>query len=545
MRGNLVAGAVSLSLIEAGEYVRSLTSRRSRRAVADLLAGVDPYAWVLRGRSKLRLPLAEVKAGDTVVVYPGQMIVVDGVVVAGKGEVDQKALTGESRPVAKKVDDQVFASTVLSDGKLYIRAEHVGVSTRAHRVAELMQSAPSSDTRVTNYARQVADRLVLPTFALSAGVYALTGDIGRATAVLLFDFATGIRVSAPTTILATMGAAARQGVIIKGGHAIEQLARADSILFDKTGTLTLGSPTVTRVVSFQPSVSEDEVLALAAAAERRLTHPVASAIVKAAEARRLIIPDRSDSQYTIGLGVEAVVEGATVHVGDERLMERNGITCLAKAANGSFGTPCSSVLVAREGRLLGSISYADVPRREAKAVLAHLRRLGFKNMIMVTGDELEAAKGVASELGLDRVEANAFPEAKAALVRELQSKGHVVAVIGDGINDSPALAFADVSISFRNGSDIARETADIVLEDSLSGLPLAVELSRQSLTLIRQNIAIIGAPNVAGMALAATGAAGPLVATALNNGSSAVAALNGLRPLLTPAPRQGQVTQEG
>ncbi|MPZ49741.1 MAG: cadmium-translocating P-type ATPase [Dehalococcoidia bacterium] len=532
LRGNALAAGLSVALIEAGEYVRSLTSRRSRRAVADLLAGADPYAWVLRGHRKLRLAVSDVQPGDTVVVYSGQLIVVDGVVVAGRGQVDQKSLTGESRQVEKQVGGQVFASTVLSDGKLYIRAEHVGASTRAHRVAQLLQAAPSYDTRATNYARRFADRLVLPTFALSACVYALTGDAGRSVSILLFDFATGIRVSAPTTILATMAAAARRGVIIKGGRAIEQLARADSIIFDKTGTLTFGRPVVTRVVPLAAATLEEEVLALAAAAEKRLTHPVASAIVRAAEERNLAVPERDDSHFTIGLGVEALVNGSVVHVGDGRFMQQNGVSALPHLNGQGAASSDSLVLVARDGELLGAIYYADIPRREARDVIARLRQMGFRNLVMVTGDDEDAARPVAAALGLDEVRANVFPEDKAEIVRALQAKGHVVAVIGDGINDSPALAFADVSVSFRGGSDIARETADIVLEDSLAGLPLAVELSRRAMGLIQQNLAIVALPNVAGMAMAASGAAGPLLSTALNNGSSVAAALNGLRPLL-------------
>jgi Cu2+-exporting ATPase len=511
-----------------------LTARKSRRAVADLLGERDAHAWVLLRGRKLRVPADKVRPGDTVIVYAGQLVVVDGSVIAGRGAVDQKTLTGESQPVAKKSGDRVYASTVLSDGKLYVRAEAVGSGTRAHKVAELLKTAPVQDTRVANHARRFADRLVTPTFLLGGALYVLTRDINRVLCVLLFDFASGIRVSAPTAVLASMTSAARQGILLKGGRALEQLARADTILFDKTGTLTLGVPTVQGAHSLATGVSDDEVLGLAAAAERRLSHPVAQAIVRAAEKQGLYIPERDDSRFTIGLGVEAEIDKATVLVGDGRFMALKGVDVHnGPSGNGAYQrATSSSVLVARDGRLLGVINYADVPRPEAREVIERLRAMGFRRLLMVTGDNGDVARRIGDDLSLDGVEANVFPEGKAALVRDLQRQGHVVAVVGDGINDSPALAFADVSISFKGGADIARETADIVLEDDLNGLVRAVEMSRQAMGLVRQNIGIIAVPNAGGMALASVGLLNPLGATALNNGSSIVAALNSLRPLL-------------
>jgi P-type Cu2+ transporter len=532
-RGNIVAAGLSTCLIEGGEYIRSLTARRTRRAVGDLLGESRANAWLVQGGRKVRVPAAKISVGDTVIVYSGQLIAVDGTVIVGRGSVDQKALTGESKPVEKKIGDRVYASTVLSDGKLYVKTEAVGNSTRAHRVADLLNTAPVQDTRMADHARIFADRLVLPTMLLSAGVFALTGNLNRAVSILLFDFASGIRVSAPTAVLASMASAARQGILLKGGRALEQLARSDTILFDKTGTLTLGQPTVTEVISYVGGVSEEGVLSLAAATERRLSHPVAQAIVRAAESRSINIPERTDSNFTIGLGVEAEVDGTTILVGDVRFMQRYGVSVNGAATNGngSGHTAASNVLVARNGVLLGKIVYADVPRPEAKAVIDRLRALGFSQLIMVTGDEGDVAQSVGDILGLDSVEANVCPEDKANLVRGLQQNGHVVAVVGDGINDSPALAYADISISLKGGADIARETADIVLEDDLKGLVRAVELSRGTMNVVRQNLAIIGVPNVAGMALAATGLLGPLGATVMNNGSSIAAAANSLRPL--------------
>jgi Cu2+-exporting ATPase len=534
-RGGFVPAALSAGLIAGGEYIRGLTARRSRRALVGLLSLTSGQVWVVRGKQKERLPAEALAAGDTVVVYPGEQVLVDGVVIRGRGLVDQKVLTGESKPVLKQVGDPVYAATLLTEGKLYVRTERVGGTTRASRIVQILEGAPIHDTRIANHARRFADRFVLPTLALGGGVYLATGDVARAVSVIVFDFATGIRVSAPTTVLSTMTAAARRDILVKSGRALEQMARLDTLVFDKTGTLTTGAPVVTDVRALGPAASADEVLVLAAAVERRHTHPAAQAIVRAAERRQLSIPERADSHYTVGLGIAGEVEGEMVLVGNERYLARRGVELpsrareLAKAA-GHRGA--STVFVAREGRPIGLIAYADVARPEAGSVLGRLHAQGIRNLIMVTGDSPEVAEAIAREVGIDRIEAAVFPERKAEIVRELQRQGRVVGVIGDGINDSPALAYADVAFSLKAGTDVARETAEVVLHGDLHGLPEAIDLARESMRLIRQNLAIVAVPNAAGLALASAGLVGPAMAAALNNGSSVVAAVNSLRPLV-------------
>lgn len=539
LRGNLFTASLTVSLIAGGEYIRSLTARRSRRALVGLLATSDAFAWVVRGRLKERLPAEALAAGDTVVVYPGELVLVDGVVIRGRALVDQKVLTGEATPMLKQPGDAVYAATVLTDGKLYVRTERTGAETRAQRIVQILEGAPHHDTRIANHARRLADRFVLPTLALATAVYLATGDVARAVSVLVFDFATGVRVSVPTTVLASMSAGVRRDVLIKGGRAMEQLARIDTLVFDKTGTLTAGRPRVVEVHSLVPELREDEVLSLAAAVERRLRHPAAEAIVRAAERRGLSVPERESSHFSVGLGVEAVVEGRGVLVGDQRFLERKRVPLPERAlalANAAGSGGASSAFVAHDGRLIGLIAYADTARAEASAVIERLRDRGVRRLLMVTGDNERAAWYVARQVGIERVEANVFPERKAEIVRELQAAGHVVGVIGDGINDSPALAHADVSFSLKAGSDVAKETADIVLHGDLHGLPESIDVARESLRLIRQNLALVAVPNVVGLALASVGLIGPAVSTAINNGSTVVAGLNGLRPLLAAGP---------
>ncbi|MBV9543299.1 MAG: heavy metal translocating P-type ATPase [Chloroflexi bacterium] len=539
-RGDIAAAALSASLIAGGEYIRALTARRSHGALTSLLAAQGRSAWVLRGRRKERLAAELIQPGDVVVTYPGELLVVDGTVLRGRALVDQKTLTGESVPVLKAAGATVYASTVVTDGKLYVRAQAVGARTRAGLIVQLLEDAPLHDTRLANYARRYADRLVVPTFALAGGLLLVTGDVARAVSVLIIDFATGIRVSAPTTVLAAMTAAVHADILVKGGRAFEQLAAVDTLVFDKTGTLTEGRPRVTQVRALDPSVTRDDVLRIAAGAEQRLSHPAAEAIVHAAQRAGVSVPERGDLHFAVGLGVRAEIDASIVHVGSPRYLARQQVQVTAEAqrvADEAGLRGASTVFVARDGRLLGAICYADVPRTEARSVINSLRARGIEHCVMVTGDNARVAQHVAHQLGIHQVEAEVFPERKAEIVRELQARGRVVGVVGDGINDSPALAYADVSISLKAASEVARETADIVLHGDLNGLPVAVDIARDALGVIRQNLMIVGAPNAAGMLLAATGVVGPVGATALNNGSNVAAALNGLRPLLR---RNGQ-----
>ena len=325
MRGSIGAAALSSSLIAAGEYIRSLTARRSRMALADLISSTDSYAWLVDGDRRVRVRAEQLEPGQTIVVYPGELIPADGIVESGVGAADERTLTGESLPAQKAERSEVFASTHLVDGKLYIRTVRTGASSHAHRLIAALESAPAHETAAANHAARFADRLVLPTIGLATVTYLLTRNIARAVSILIFDFATGIRVSAPTTTLAAMTAAARRSVVVKSGSALEKLASVDTVFFDKTGTLTSGTPEVTQVLSFDAERSGDEVLALAAAVEQRTSHPVAQAILAEAEARGLKIPTRTRSHYEIGYGMRAYVGGHRLRVGERPYMARKRI----------------------------------------------------------------------------------------------------------------------------------------------------------------------------------------------------------------------------
>ncbi len=531
-QGHFVPPAFMISLIESGEVIRDVTARSSERQTLDLLDSLGQCAWVQRDGVEVQTPLKEIQEGDLVVVYPGDLIPIDGKILQGQALIDQCKLTGESVPVHRSIDDEVFASTLVVEGQLVIQVDRTGNNTRAGVVVELMKAAPVHDTRIENYAAKFANIAVLPTLLLGAGIFVFTGDLARATALITLDFATGIRVSVPTTVLAGLTYAARTGVYIRSGRAIEMLAKVDSVVFDKTGTLTQGNASVVDIQPMQSGVTPTEILCLAASAEQGLTHPVAKAIVQHAQNLNVESLSCQEWDYCVGLGVVARIEGRQVLVGSSRFMEKEGVDISASEQFKTGGV--SLAYVAREGALIGVIMYADPIRTESPGVIAELHGQGI-NTHMLTGDVQRVADAVAKELGMrpDEVHASAFPERKVEVVQELKAQGKTVAFIGDGINDSAALAYADVSISFAAGSDIARETADVVLmDDDLSGLTHAIAISKQVMDIVYQNAFIVGIPNLGALVIGVLFALDPITAIVINNGSAIVAGLNGLRPTL-------------
>lgn len=538
LQGHYFAPAFMLGLVESGEVVRDMTARGSERANLDLMSCMNKTTIVIRDGQEIEIDTQDVIPGDHVLVYPGDQLPIDGIILSGTGILDQCKLTGESVPVTRREGDEVFASTLLVDGCLTILAERTGNNTRAGVIVNLMQAAPVHDTRVENYAATVANQFVLPTLLIAGGVGLATGNMNRAVALLTLDFGTGIRVSVPTTILSVLTYAARNGVLIRSGRAIEVLASIDTVVFDKTGTLTVGHAGVNDIDVMDNRFTKDEILCLAATAEQGLTHPIAEAIVHNAKERGLTLKECEEWEYKVGLGAVAKIDGIHIIVGSPRFMTQENVDLEeydrrypdAKAGGQSL------VYVAGDGRLIGVIRYSDPPRQESKEVIKELKKMGI-NAYMLSGDVTRVAKAIAGNLGMnpDNIYAEAFPERKVEVVRNLHDSGKTVAFCGDGINDSAALAYADVSISFAGATDIARETADVVLmEDDLRGLIMAIKCARQAMDIIWQNTAIVAVPNLAALLSGILFALDPLLAVVINNGTAILAELNGLRPLMGP-----------
>jgi P-type Cu2+ transporter len=544
--GDVRGAALARLLVALGEQIRERTARRTRRVAPSLDRTLGRTAWLALGTEEVAVPLAQVRVDDVVAVHVGEPVPVDGVVEEGIARLDQLALTGERRTVHRGPGDTVLAGSRVLQGSLRVRATAVGAQTRVGWVVHTLRDAPLQDTRAADYASHLADRLVPPTLALAGLTYAATRDLARVEGILIVDFATGAELSAPTSVLATTARAARDGVVVKSGRALERLATVDAVVLDKTGTLTRGRPAVAEVVSLDPGHTADEVLALAAATERSLRHLLAYTIVRHAERLGLAIPLATDVVQVPRLGVQAHVDGRLVRVGGIRFLTEAGIPAEHGVAEATRLTEAghSLISVAVDDRLVGIIAYHDPARAESAAVIAWLQAHGIREIQLVTGDAPPAAHALARALGIAHVHASLLPDDKAAVVHDLQRRGYVVAMVGDGVDDAPALAQADVSISLCHGAELAQETADVLLLDpDLWGLVRAFGWAHRCQRLIWENLALVAVPNVAAVMLAALGRLSPVAARLLSDGSTLLAALNSLRPLLAPSadPRRPEV----
>lgn len=535
MTGQWLTAAVIGALVEGGEFLRDLTASRSRRELGALMSHPGATCWKIEGTRRVAVQVSTIRAGDQVLVGSGDRIPVDATVIGGRAILDERVLTGEPMPMPKSEGDRVFAMTVVTDGELVIEASGSAAESRAGRIMSFLERAPIGETRMADHARRIADRFVLPVMGTAGVVYALTGNATRAAAILIFDLASGIRVAAPTTMLASLIASAREGILIKGAAAMEKLASIDTVVFDKTGTLTMGRPTVTDIVTFNGLVP-NRLLALAAGADHGLNHPLATALVAEAVDRGVSLPRRTKTDYRIGLGVEARLEGhGTYLVGNREFMKERGVK-VPKHVNGNG---LSEVIVATRGECLGAIVFTDEPRPEASSVVDELRGRGVSRVVLLSGDTANSTERVAGALGIEEWSAHMSPDQKADFVRQLKKAGRRVAVVGDGVNDTVAFALADISIAMGGGADMARANSDVILlEDRLELLPRAIDRSRESLGIMNQNLALIAAPNALGFGGAVAGGINPAVAAFLSNGSTVVAAANGLRPLLEQGKRR-------
>jgi len=527
-------------LLSIGDLVLAHTADQTRAAISEVLALDAEEAWRICGTTTERVPVAALRVGDRIVIEAGARIAADGTVRGGIAMVDEKALTGESIPSEKQAGARVLAATVVVEGQLIVEVERTGANTTAARIVRILEGTGAKPMSLQREVERRADWLVLPTIGVALSAALLSGQIGRMTSVLITDFGTGVRIAIPTAVLATMALAAREGVLVKGGHYLERLARADTVVFDKTGTLTAGAPRVVRIASLG-RLSELEIVTLAAAAEARQKHPVAEAIRRCAAERQTpaVEADLGSEVYTIGVGLSARVDGKTVLVGGTRMMANNAIDVPRHHPAVASAPGTSSLFVAVNGRLEGVLDYADELRSESAAVVLALRAGGRREIVLLSGDAPATVEAVARALGIDRAVGGLLPEEKEQIVRELQAAGRTVAMVGDGINDAPALALAEVGISLDGATDVALEVADVILlSGGLSSLPRAFTFADQAMARVRRGVTLVIAPNVAAMVLGAAGLLSPGLAATINNGSTVIAAMAGVLPLLRARKRR-------
>jgi len=530
--GQYAAAAVIVFFMRLADFIEGYTTERAREAIKALLELAPETARVERAGREEEIPAEQVGRGEVVLVKPGDRIPVDGAVIDGRAAVNQASITGESVPVEKQPGDQVFAATICERGALRIRTERVGLDTTFGQIVRLVEEAEAAKAPVQRFADRFTAYYIPVVLVVAAVTFALTGNATAAVATVLVACSCAIAMATPITVLAAVGNGARRGIIVKGGRYLEALAKVDTIVIDKTGTLTLGRPEVTDVVALGDA-SDDDVLALAAAVERHSEHPLAAGIVRAVERRGLRVLDVKDFEAFPGEGIAGLIEGERVWVGTERLMARAGIgldASLRERVARLAGEGKSVALVARGRRPLGAIALGDTLRPEVGPALDALRALGVRHLLLLSGDRPEAARAVADRLGLE-FEAGVLPEGKIRAIERLQRQGRVVAMIGDGVNDAPALAQADVGIAMGvAGTDAAIEAAHVALmQDDWRAVPEAVRIGRRAFRTIKQNLWFTAAYNVVGILLAATGWLPPVLAAAAQSLPDVAVMLNSAR----------------
>ncbi|WP_156763760.1 manganese-exporting P-type ATPase CtpC [Mycobacterium sp. 852002-50816_SCH5313054-b] len=534
LRENVVALTV-LWLLNIGEYLQDLTLRRTRRAISELLRGTQDTAWIrLPDDQEIQVPIDSLQTGDEVVVHDHVAIPVDGEVVDGEAIVDQSAITGENLPVSVTVDSRVHAGSVVVRGRLVVRARAVGNQTTIGRIIARVEEAQHDRAPIQTVGENFSRRFVPTSFIVSALTLAVTGDVRRAMTMLLIACPCAVGLATPTAISAAIGNGARRGILIKGGSHLEQAGQVDAIVFDKTGTLTVGRPVVTNIIALHKDWQPEQVLAYAASSEIHSRHPLAEAVIRSTEERHISIPPHEECEVLVGLGMRTWADGRTLLLGSPSLLRAEKVKVSKKASEWvdklrrRAETP---LLLAVDGTLVGLISLRDEVRPEAADVLNELRANGIRRIVMLTGDHPDIAEVVAAELGIDEWRAEVMPEDKLTTVRELQDEGFVVGMVGDGINDAPALAAADIGIAMGlAGTDVAVETADVALaNDDLHRLLDVRDLGARAVDVIRENYGMSIAVNAAGLIIGAGGALSPVLAAILHNASSVAVVANSSR----------------
>ncbi|MCF1181865.1 heavy metal translocating P-type ATPase [Marichromatium gracile] len=534
-RGEVYAATVTDLLLRLGAYLEERTARRSDRMLARLLRPDPAPAWVERDGELVRVPGDQVEVGEIVQVGPGERIAVDGRVIDGVALVDQSAVTGEDVPVRKSVYRRVICGSVLVEGRLRIEATQVGAETTSARVARFIGDALTKRSVTQSEADRLADQRVALTLGTGAAVYAATRDLRRVQSVFLVDYACALKLGTPVAIKSGMARAAGNGVLMRGGEAIEQLAGVDTLVFDKTGTLTHSELAVTdvEVLATHPGCDECDLLALVASIEEHASHPIASAVVDAAQARGLEHISHGEVDYLVAHGLSADVAGGRIMIGSRHYLEEHeGIDFSPFEPRISSFHDAGKILlfVANREGPVGLIALRDTLRPETPETLARLRALGIERLVMISGDRRSKAEALGRELGFDAVHAEVAPEDKAAILMRLQDAGAKVAFVGDGVNDGPALAAADVGIAMPRGADIARATADILLtDDRLDAVADARALALSTMRLIRNNFRAAVGINTAILVGAASGRVSPLASAVLHNGTTLAVLLNALR----------------
>jgi heavy metal translocating P-type ATPase len=531
--GQFFTGLVIILFVLIAEVLEGLTVGRGRRAIKDLLDFLPLNATVRRQGNSEEIRASEIRSGDVVVVKPGARIPVDGEVISGNSFVDQSTITGESMPVEKIAGTHVYAGTINQSGFLEVRTTSIGRDTAFGKIIKAVEEAEKSRAPIQRTADRLAGYLVYFALGCAALTFLITRDLRSTISVIIVAGACGIAAGTPLAILGGIGRAARAGAIIKGGLYLEVLSGADTVVLDKTGTLTYGNPEVTGIRP-APGTTSESVLAAAAIAERPSEHPLAKAILKKAAEISLPVVEPSRFGYFPGKGLVCSIDGEEIVVGNKSLLSERSIEVNGFGGNSDHS---SGILVAQGGRLLGAIEIADKLRPEARAAVGELKQMGLR-VVLLTGDARSIAKSVGSQLGIEEVEADLLPQDKVERINALIGQGRKVVMVGDGVNDAPALMQANVGVAMGSGTDVARESAQILLiGNDLVKLVETMKIARRCRRIIMANFTGTLLVDGIGVGLAAFGFLNPLLAAFIHVTSELAFILNSARLLPAVAPK--------
>lgn len=538
LTGKSSSSLTIILLADIAELMTAYTMEKTRSAIVNMLSLEEQYAWKIDPTGKeVRVSLDEVEAGDMVSVHTGSKVPVDGAISDGEASVDEASLTGEFMPAVKSRGDTVYAGSTIKSGNLTIVAERVGDDRAISRIVHMVEEAQGRKAPIQAYADHFSAQFIPVNFVLSLIVYLITKSPTRALNMLIIDYSCGVRLSTATAFAASVCRAAAQGVLVKGGNYVEMLSEADTLILDKTGTITEGRPKVVSIYPVAHRTDTRTVVELAAACEETTNHPIALAIVNKIREMNWDIPQHSKIKVHLGKGVETLVNRRKIRVGSESFLRSEGITMngAKQFADRMHRNGENVIYVAQSKKLVGVIGIQDSLREDMKKTLNRIRRHGFDEILLLTGDVEAHANIMASKMSVDGYKAEVLPEDKAEMVLKLQAKGNKVVMVGDGVNDAPALAYADVGVSLGRGStEISIETADIAINnDNPLLLPGIIELSQKTMQIVRQNFAASIGVNTIGLMLSSMGVLPVFWGAVLHNATTIAVVSNSARVLIT------------
>lgn len=503
--GNSISALTIIALSDIAEFMTAYTVEKTRSSIKNLLSVEQDVTWTIKDNGEIeKISVDKLKKDDLVVIHTGEKICVDGEVVDGEAIVDLSSVTGEYMPVIKKVEDKVFAGGLIKNGTITVKAEKVGDDTVISRIIDLVENSATQQAPIQKYADKFSNYLVPLNLVLGAMVYFVTKSTTKALNMLVIDYSCGIKLSTATAFSASINTSVRNGVLIKGGAFIEQLNSTDTIVFDKTGTITEGKPRIKGIHVANENYTEKEVLKLACAAEESSSHPLSYCVLEHGKLLGVKIPKHGVIETAVGRGTYTEVDGKIVRVGNQKFMTENGIYPDEESV--AFSEDATPIFVSYGDEFLGVLGAYDKPRKNIKRAINMMRSSGINEVVILTGDMKKQAQKMASKVNADSYRAELLPEDKANEILKMKSEGTGVIMVGDGINDAPALSYANVGISLGSKStDVAIETSDIVINaDDPLMIPKVIELSDKTMDIVKQNFALVVGINTMGLMLGAT-----------------------------------------